>query len=189
MAGREAGVAAVHPAVDRHPVLPDADVGGLTATTCRWMRSNSGRRSVGSPPRRGVVMSNVNFVRDLYTEFGSGDVPAVLGGMSADIEWREAENNPYQMSGSAWVGPDAILQNLFMRLATEWDTFTVLPKDLHDAGDTVVAEGRYTGTYKETGRSLDAQFCHVFKIRDGKVSSFQQFTDTAQLQHVMGARG
>ena len=29
---------------------------------------------------------------------------------------------------------------------------------------------------------------HVFKVCDGKVTSFQQFVDTAQMQDVMGAR-
>jgi ketosteroid isomerase-like protein len=32
------------------------------------------------------------------------------------------------------------------------------------------------------------QVCHVLKFRDGKVTSFQQFVDTAQLQDVQGAR-
>jgi uncharacterized protein len=133
-------------------------------------------------------MSNVQMVRDLYDAFGQGDVPAVLGAMDGDTQWREAEGNPYQMSGEAWIGPDAILQNLFMKLGTEWDSFTVHPKDFHDAGDTVVVEGRYTGAYKATGKSLDAQYCHVFKIRDGKLATFQQFVDTAQMQAVMETR-
>ena len=62
------------------------------------------------------------------------------------------------------------------------------PKQFHDAGDTVVVEGRYTGTYKATGKSLDAQVTHIWSLRDGKVTSFQQYVDTAQLQEVMGAR-
>jgi hypothetical protein len=53
---------------------------------------------------------------------------------------------------------------------------------------TVLVEARYTGTYKQTGKKLDAQVCHVWKIRDGKVMSFQQYTDTAQLQDVAGTR-
>ena len=71
-----------------------------------------------------------------------------------------------------------------MKLGTEWDGFTVHPKEFHDAGSTVVIEGRYTGTYKNTGNSLDAQFCHVFKIHNGKVTSFQQYVDTGQWQSV-----
>jgi uncharacterized protein len=46
----------------------------------------------------------------------------------------------------AWHGPDAVLQNLFMRLAAEWDGFTVRPGEFHDAGSAVVVEARYTGT-------------------------------------------
>jgi uncharacterized protein len=57
---------------------------------------------------------------------------------------------------------------------------------MDDAGSVVVVEARYTGTYKQTGKSLDAQVCHVWKIRDGKVASFQQYVDTAQLQDVFG---
>jgi uncharacterized protein len=133
-------------------------------------------------------MSNVQMMRDLYDAFGRGDVPTVLGAMDPAIEWREAEGNPYQPSGEAWQGPDAVVQNLFMRLATEWDGFTVHPGEFHDAGDAVVVEVRYTGTYKQTGRKLDAQVCHVWTIRGGKVTSFQQYADTAQLQDVQGAR-
>jgi uncharacterized protein len=109
--------------------------------------------------------------------------------MDPDIEWSEAEGNPYQLSGKAWKGPDAIVQNLFMKIGADFDgTFAIHPQDFHDAGDTVVVEGRYTGTFKATGKSLDAQVCHVFKFRDGKLTSFQQFVDTAQMQDVMGAR-
>ena len=88
----------------------------------------------------------------------------------------------------AWRGPDAVLQNLFIKLATEWDAFTVHPLQFHDAGDTLAVEGRYTGTYKDTGKAMDAQFCHVWKIRDDKVVSFQQYVDTGQWQDVEGAR-
>jgi hypothetical protein len=90
------------------------------------------------------------------------------------------------MDGKPWIGPDAVVQNLFAKLGEEWEVFTVSPSSFHDAGETVTVEGRYSGKYKATGRDLDAQFCHVWKLENGKVQSFQQFTDTAQLQHVMG---
>jgi hypothetical protein len=62
------------------------------------------------------------------------------------------------------------------------------PKEFHDAGNTVVVEARYSGTHSGTGKNLDCQVCHVWGVRDGKLSSLQQFVDTAQLQDVMGAR-
>ena len=131
---------------------------------------------------------SMDIIRGLYDAFGRGDIPAVMGAMDPDIEWREAEGNPYEPTGNPWRGPDEVLQKLFMRLGTEWDGFTVFPKEFHDAGDTVVVEVRYGGTNKATGKSIDAQACHVFRVRDGKITSFQQYVDTAQLQDVMGVR-
>jgi ketosteroid isomerase-like protein len=132
-------------------------------------------------------MSNVQLVQSVYDAFGRGDIPAVLGSFDAAIAWREAEGNPYRPSGEAWIGPEAVLENLFVRLGGEWEGFTVHTEQFHDAGDTVVMEGRYTGKCLATGKSLDAQVCHVWKIRGGKLTSFQQFVDTAQLAAVMGA--
>lgn len=133
-------------------------------------------------------MDNVALLRSLYDAFGRGDIPTILGAMSPDIKWYEAEGNPYMPSGEAWVGPDAVLNNLFMKLGAEWDGFTVQPEAFHGAGESVIVEARYTGTYKATGRSMDAQVCHVWDIQNGKVTRFQQYVDTAKLQHTMGAR-
>jgi ketosteroid isomerase-like protein len=133
-------------------------------------------------------MSNVRLIQDLYAAFGRGDIASVLGAFDPKIEWREAEGNPYQPSGKPWIGPESVLENLFVRLGSDWDRFAVHPKSFHDAGDTVVVEGRYSGTYKKTGKPLDAQVCHVWKIKGGKLTSFQQYVDTAKLQHVMGTR-
>jgi ketosteroid isomerase-like protein len=125
-------------------------------------------------------------VRRLYEAFARGDMPVVLGAMDSKIEWRQAEGNPYRPTGEPWIGPDAILNNLFKKLATEWDGFTVNPNRFHDAGETIVAEGRYTGSYKPTGKAMDTQFCHVWTLKGGKLTRFQQYLDTAKVQEVMG---
>jgi uncharacterized protein len=78
-------------------------------------------------------------------------------------------------------------RNFFVRAGQDWDRFSISRRAFHVDGDTVVVEGRYGGVYKATGKSLDAQFCHVWKLSDGKVKSFQQYLDTAQLEEV--ARG
>ena len=133
-------------------------------------------------------MSNVQFAKDIYTAFGRGDIPAVLAIFDPEIQWRESEGNPYQLDGMAWIGPQAILEKLFVRIGSEWEGFTVTVCTLHDAGEYVVMEGRYTGTYKPSNQSIDAQVSHVLRFRDGKLLSFQQYVDTAQLQSVMIAR-
>ena len=133
-------------------------------------------------------MDNVRLLKDLYEAFGRGDIPTVLGSMSPDIRWHMAESNPYMPSGGAWFGPEAVLNNIFMKLGTEWDGFTVHTTSFHGGADSVIVEARYTGTYKATGKTIDAQVCHVWEVKDGKLTRFQQYLDTAKMQDVMGAR-
>lgn len=130
-------------------------------------------------------MSHVQLAKDIYAAFGRGDIPAVLAAFHSEIEWRQAEGNPYRPDGAAWVGPQAVLENLFMRLGSEWEGFTVHVGTVHDAGEHVVMEGRYTGLYKPSGKSVDAQMCHVLRFRGGKLLKFQQYVDTGQLQTAM----
>jgi ketosteroid isomerase-like protein len=136
----------------------------------------------------GEFMSNVERVRQVDSDFAAGEVEQVLGAMHPQIEWRGAEGNPYQSGGPAWIGPEAVVQNLFVPLGSDRDGFTTHPKEFHDAGDTVVVEARYTGTHKETGKPLDAQVCHVWRVADGMLTSFQQYVDIAQMQDVTGKR-
>ena len=131
-------------------------------------------------------MDNVSLLKSLYDAFSRGDMPTVLGAMSPEIKWHEAESNPYRPSGEAWVGPNAVLNNLFVKLGTDWDGFAVHPKTFHGAGDSVIVEARYSGTYKATGKSMDTQVCHVWDVKDGKLTRFQQYVDTAKLHDVIG---
>ena len=132
-------------------------------------------------------MSNLRQAQEMYDAFARGDIPVVLGMMDPQIEWREAESNPLANDdGSPFVGPDEIVQKLFMALGGDFEGFAVNPKEMHEAGDAVIVEGRYTGTYKATGKIFDAQFCHVARFREGKLASFQQYVDTAQMRDAMG---
>jgi ketosteroid isomerase-like protein len=123
--------------------------------------------------------NNVDIVKNLYAAFGRGDVPRVLGGFDPAIQWNEAESFRYA-DGNPYKGPDAIAQGVFQRCVTDIDGFTVAPENIIDGGDVVVVEGRYQGTLKSTGTRLNAQFAHVWRLRDGKVVQFQQYTDTKQ---------
>ena len=114
-------------------------------------------------------------VRGLYAAFATGDIPTVLGALAPDSTWIEAEGGPY---GGTFVGPQAVLDNVFMKIGTEWDGYTAVPEEFIANDDTVVALGTYSGTYKATGKSFTAPFVHVWKFKDGKAISFRQHTDT-----------
>ena len=122
---------------------------------------------------------NVAIVRALYEAFGKGDIPGVLGKFDQNIEWREAENFIYA-DRNPYIGPNAILEGVFLRFVSEWTDFTVSPDSIIDAGEQVVTLGTYSGTHKKTGKSVRAQMVHVWNMSDGKAVRFQQYTDTKQ---------
>jgi len=120
-------------------------------------------------------LSNFNSVKAVYDAFAKGDIPTVLGTFSPDIAWTEAEGFPY---GGTYHGPRAVLDGVFMRLGTEWDGFAAVPDEFIDAGGTVVVLGKYSGKYKATGKSFQADFAHVWRMREGKATRFTQYVDT-----------
>lgn len=125
---------------------------------------------------------NTKTIRNLYDAFARGDVQTVLGALRPDVEWTESEGFPY---GGTYVGPDAVLENVFMKLGTEWDGFAAVPNEFIADGETVIALGDYKGTFKATGKSVTAPFVHIWRFRDGKVATFRQLTDTVVIQRVL----
>lgn len=129
---------------------------------------------------------NVELVRAIYGAFASGDIDGVVSRMDPEIVWNEAENFPYA-DNNPYRGPEAILTGVFARLGTEWEGFAAVPEEYLDSDDTVVVLGRYRGTWRATGRAMDAQLVHVWRIADGRATAFQQYTDTLQAARVTGA--
>jgi ketosteroid isomerase-like protein len=127
-----------------------------------------------------------DIVKAIYAALASGDVAAALGAFDPHIQWREAENFLYA-GGNPYVGPRAVADGVFQRLATDVENFAVLPKAFVEGGDTVLVEGRYRGNMKATGTPIDAQFAHVWQVREGKVVRFQQYTDTKQWADAAGS--
>lgn len=122
---------------------------------------------------------NVDLVRSIYEAFSTGDIAGVLGPMAPAIEWLEAENFPYA-DGNPYIGPQSILNGVFIRLAADWEKFKVIPEHFHDAGNTVVVCGRYRAKNNQTGTAIDAQMAHVWTIVDGQIAKFHEYTDTLQ---------
>jgi ketosteroid isomerase-like protein len=124
-------------------------------------------------------MTPVEIIKAAYAAFGRNDPSVLFGAMDAGVTWHEAEGNPLA-DHNPYVGPQAIGEGVFGRLLSAIDGFSAVPATFIDGGNDVVVLGRYGGTIKTSGAKLDAQFCHVYHFRDGKIVRFQQYTDSAQ---------
>ena len=130
-------------------------------------------------------MNNVDVVKHLYDRFAQGDGAAILATFDPEIEFRLAEGHPYSPEGELWIGGEAVAKNFFLKSAGEWEGWAMRVDQIFEVGETVVVEGRYSGTYTPTGMALDAQVCHVWRFSGGKVKSFHQYVNTAHLQEIM----
>ncbi len=130
-------------------------------------------------------MSSIEPVKALYAAFAKGDIPAALATMSPEIVWNEAENYPYA-DLNPHKGPNGVLTGVFARIGADWDGFTAVSDEFIEAGDTIVSLGHYGGTNKATGKKMRAQFAHVFRVKDGKITGFQQYADTLGTAIAMG---
>jgi len=127
------------------------------------------------------MATNKEIVEGAYASFAQGDVPAALGAMADDIQWSEADGFP--LAGT-YVGPQAVLEGVFMRLGEIGDDFAVVPERFVADGDTVVALGNYTWKRKGSGDPAVVKMVHVWTIDGGKAVAFQQHVDTVRVREL-----
>jgi ketosteroid isomerase-like protein len=116
---------------------------------------------------------NLALIQSAYEAFGRGDVPAVLGIMSEDIEWSVPEVVPHGMKvrGRDEVG------GFFERLGATWSDFGLDIDDFVASGDRVCVIGRASGTYD--GKQTGYGWVHSWTVRDGAAVRFDEYVDPA----------
>lgn len=124
-------------------------------------------------------MTNKEIIQGLYDSFASGDVAAVTAAFDENITWTEADGFP--LAGT-YVGPQAVVENVFMRLGEFSDNWAAVVDRLVADADTVVADGKYTWNHKKSGEPCEARMAHIWTLADGKVTAFLQHVDTAKVR-------
>jgi hypothetical protein len=131
-----------------------------------------------------ATQSNLEVVKGAYDAFARGAIDEVIAVMAEDVEWIEPEGS---VDGGTYRGPDAVVENVFVRLGTDWEGFEAEPERFVADGDTVVAIGQYRGTARGTGERLSSPFAHVVDLEDGVMVRFEVFSDSATWNRALGA--
>lgn len=130
-------------------------------------------------------MTNKEVVEAMYAAFAAGDIPAVTALMAEDIEWNEAEGNKLA-DRSPYIGPQAVVEGVFQRLAEDFAQFEVEITTIISDGDLVVTEGRYHATARHNGVTIHPRIASFWTVRSGKIAAFQQHVDTLILAKAVG---
>lgn len=129
------------------------------------------------------MTSNKEIIAGAYVSFSKGDVPSVLAVMDPKIEWTEAEGWP--LYSGTLVGPQAVVDGVFMRVGEIGENFALEVTQLVAEGDTVVALGTCSWNRKGSGEPAEVKIAHVWTLADGKVTRFQQHVDTAKERYLV----
>ena len=121
-------------------------------------------------------MTNLEIIKSTYEGKTSEENGQNLAKyVTKDISWTEAKGFPY---AGTYIGLENITKNVFSRLGSEWIDYKFTPDDYVASDDKVVAFGTYSGTYKITGKSFTARVAHIWKLKEHKIISFEQFVDS-----------
>lgn len=121
-------------------------------------------------------------VASIYNRLADGDIDGVVACLDENVHWTEAEGFP---TGGTYRGPEEVRSGVFGPIGEIWADFTCTPTQILACGDQVVSLGIYSGTCIESGNPMEVPFCHIWTVRDGEVSAFQQFTDTLLVHNAL----
>lgn len=122
-------------------------------------------------------MNNTETVQAAYAAFGQGDMPGLLTHVADGVEWEYYGPDIIPWAGS-FRGHDGVIKFITtLGQNTEFHEFE--PHSFTAEGDKVIVLGRQRCTFKPTGRDFDVNWTHAFTLKDGKVTAFREYTDTA----------
>jgi uncharacterized protein len=119
--------------------------------------------------------SNMAVIQNVYAAFNRGDIQAVLANVESNAEWVN-----YGPSSVPYFGNfTGRITDFFQAIGQSTISGNVAVGRFIEAGDYVITEARWTATVKDTGAQIDAPIAHVFTLRDGKISSWRGYSDSA----------
>lgn len=122
-----------------------------------------------------MAESNSAVIKNIYAAFNRGDIGSVLANVQPNSEWVN-----YGPASVPYFGNfTGRMTEFFQAIGQSTTAGNVAVDRYMEAGDNVITEGRYTATVKATGAQIDEAMVHVFTLRDGKISSWRGYGDTA----------
>lgn len=128
-------------------------------------------------------MSNADVVKKAYEAFNAKDLDTFAGMMSPSCQWNVAGPADIPWAGH-YEGPEQV-KEYARTLTNEVHFCSFLTESVVEQGDTVIVRGSESATVNSTGKDFVSLFAHVFKVEDGKITYFQEYGDTADIERAL----
>lgn len=126
------------------------------------------------------MSDNVQIVKDGYADFLKGDIAGVLNKFAGEFTFTVPGAPEIPYAGVKRTRDE--LAGFFQELGEKVQFTAFEPQEYIANGDRVVALGRYAGEVKQSGHSFDGTWAMVWKIRDGKVVEFTEYSDPSSIK-------
>ncbi len=121
-------------------------------------------------------VSNQKIIEDMYRNYASGSMAAVLSCFDKDVIWKRPGAPSIPFSG-VFKGIDEVMK-MFAILSTTLSIKKFEPEKICTNEDTVVVMGYDLADVISTGKSYSTEWAHVFTLKDGKIINVNVFLDT-----------
>jgi uncharacterized protein len=124
---------------------------------------------------------NTQLVKDAYAAFGRGDIAAIVNMCDENVEWHGVVGTEGVLPQSGVRHGQAAIAEFFKQVADSTDFLSFEPQEFVAQRDRVVVTGRYSARMKPSGHQYSSGWVMLFTIRNGKITKFTEYSDSAQL--------
>jgi ketosteroid isomerase-like protein len=121
---------------------------------------------------------NERIIRQTYDAYLSANLEAVLNSCSEETEWLACgppEHLPY---AGRHTGREQVAR-YFAILDDKEESNHLVPQEFIATGDKVIVFGNYRARVNANGQRFETDFVHVFTLRNGRITKFRDYYDTA----------
>ncbi len=126
---------------------------------------------------------NVDVIRRAYGLWNSGDWDRFLGLVHPDCVF--TTSGAFPGFDPVYRGPEGMARFLDTMLEA-WEAFEIVPTEILDRGDYVIAELQFVGTGRISGVEVTVEFHHVCHLRDGLLDRLVSHPDRVEALEAAG---
>ena len=119
----------------------------------------------------------LDVIQQAYAAFGCQDIPALLKFVADKVDWKEI--CPATLPYSGLRRNPTEVGKFFDDIGEAEDITIFEPREFIEAGENVTVLGYLEGVARDTEQKFQSEWVHVFTVRNGKITRWRGFTDTA----------